>query len=441
MSGLFDAYLEGKNLEQGFPHSFELQDWPEAALDPNILFNLPPGFPILPDDNLSSLLNHPPNLRGADSDDSLRVNPSEGRSILSSSSFSTPMSRSTTASTTPSTKADRPGPKTNAKPSSRFRPPTGERKQHRTGFHQVPSADGKVKRGRPSKDAYKAAGVNIDMYKHKGLILHGPINSIEEAIVKKSSSSFVPKTRKSKASIKKADSKRASQQTDTVQLSGPHQPLGSVSTTEQPWPSQVPSTNQTTFEGFPTYDTPQFVDSMFEQYHAPSQALFDATALENYNLEPQSDPFYQAESGTGCYSQPSFVGEAGPSNWNNNSNNNNNNLQYYSQAPAQAPLADPSQWMNQPVTYQTPVEAPVACTLQWTNRPVTYQAPTEKPLTEPLQWTNGPVTYQVPAEAPLTEPLQWTNRPITYQALGGMFGQDPIAPYAQSYNYQPPPPV
>ncbi|KAA1087627.1 hypothetical protein PGT21_034746 [Puccinia graminis f. sp. tritici] len=62
----------------------------------------------------------------------------------------------------------------------RFAPPKGPRKQHRTGFRQLPGANGVVKRGRPSKKEYKLAGVEVDMYALKGVTLHGPAKSLDE---------------------------------------------------------------------------------------------------------------------------------------------------------------------------------------------------------------------------------------------------------------------
>ncbi|KNZ58104.1 uncharacterized protein VP01_199g11 [Puccinia sorghi] len=62
----------------------------------------------------------------------------------------------------------------------RFAPPKGPRKQHRTGFRQLPGANGVVKRGRPSKKEYKLAGVEVDMYALKGVTLNGPVKSLAE---------------------------------------------------------------------------------------------------------------------------------------------------------------------------------------------------------------------------------------------------------------------
>lgn len=63
---------------------------------------------------------------------------------------------------------------------ARFAPPKRPRKQHRSGFRQIPGPNGVVKRGRPSKNAYKLAGVDIDMYALKGVILHGPAKSLDD---------------------------------------------------------------------------------------------------------------------------------------------------------------------------------------------------------------------------------------------------------------------
>ncbi|MBW0469165.1 hypothetical protein O181_008880 [Austropuccinia psidii MF-1] len=66
----------------------------------------------------------------------------------------------------------------------RFLPPKRPRKQHRSGFRQLPGANGVVKKGRPSKKEYQMAGVEIDMYTYKGITLHGPVKSVEDVDVK-----------------------------------------------------------------------------------------------------------------------------------------------------------------------------------------------------------------------------------------------------------------
>ncbi|WAR60665.1 hypothetical protein PtB15_9B604 [Puccinia triticina] len=91
---------------------------------------------------------------------------------------------------------------TSSKP--RFLPPKGPRKQHRTGFRQLPGANGKIKRGRPSKKEYQLAGVEVDMYALKGITLHGPAKSWNEvkggeAIARRAGVSR--SSRKSKSSV------------------------------------------------------------------------------------------------------------------------------------------------------------------------------------------------------------------------------------------------
>ncbi|PLW53584.1 hypothetical protein PCANC_06684 [Puccinia coronata f. sp. avenae] len=88
----------------------------------------------------------------------------------------------------------------------RFAPPKGPRKQHRTGFRQLPGANGVVKKGRPSKNEYKLAGVEVDMYALKGVTLNGPIKSLAEVkggefIAKRPRRSSRQSSRKSKRSM------------------------------------------------------------------------------------------------------------------------------------------------------------------------------------------------------------------------------------------------
>ncbi|POW07721.1 hypothetical protein PSHT_09821 [Puccinia striiformis] len=78
--------------------------------------------------------------------------------------------RATTTTTTSSKKKKIP----------RFAPPKGPRKQHRTGFRQLPGINGVVKKGRPSKKEYKLGGVEVDMYSLKGVTLNGPAKSLDE---------------------------------------------------------------------------------------------------------------------------------------------------------------------------------------------------------------------------------------------------------------------
>ncbi|KAH9820163.1 hypothetical protein DFH28DRAFT_1105145 [Melampsora americana] len=92
----------------------------------------------------------------------------------------------------------------------RFFPPSGNRKQHRSGFRQVPGPDGVVKKGRPSKKEYQQGGVQIDMYHHKKIIL--PEN--KDAPVVKKQTSRSASIKKSKADHTSSPSVSGSQSQD-----------------------------------------------------------------------------------------------------------------------------------------------------------------------------------------------------------------------------------
>ncbi|KAI9618276.1 hypothetical protein H4Q26_012633 [Puccinia striiformis f. sp. tritici PST-130] len=93
----------------------------------------------------------------------------------------------------------------------RFAPPKGPRKQHRTGFRQLPGINGVVKKGRPSKKEYKLGGVEVDMYSLKGVTLNGPAKSLDEVqggiIVSKKKTTTRRSSSRTKPSLTEATSK------------------------------------------------------------------------------------------------------------------------------------------------------------------------------------------------------------------------------------------
>ncbi|KAG0142940.1 hypothetical protein CROQUDRAFT_206819 [Cronartium quercuum f. sp. fusiforme G11] len=102
----------------------------------------------------------------------------------------------------------------------RFFPPTGTRKQHRSGFRQVPDPNGIVKKGRPSKKAYKEGGVGIDMYVHKKILL--PANKDEVPEMPKSKSKpRLKSTSKSESSIAVDNSENGARSGSSVVYQAP----------------------------------------------------------------------------------------------------------------------------------------------------------------------------------------------------------------------------
>lgn len=114
----------------------------------------------------------------------------------------------------------------------RFFPPSGNRKQHRSGFRQVPGPDGVVKKGRPSKKEYQQGGVEIDMYHHKKILL--PENKDAPVVNKQTSKSKrSASTRKSKADNSSSPSTSDAQ----PQESQPQDPSQSQASDLGGWPT------------------------------------------------------------------------------------------------------------------------------------------------------------------------------------------------------------
>ncbi|OAV96211.1 hypothetical protein PTTG_03438 [Puccinia triticina 1-1 BBBD Race 1] len=207
---------------------------------------------------------------------------------------------------------------TSSKP--RFLPPKGPRKQHRTGFRQLPGANGKIKRGRPSKKEYKLAGVEVDMYALKGITLHGPAKSLNEvkggeAIARRSG--VRRSSRKSKSSVS----------SDVKSKPAPG-PSTFPTIPEEPLPEQVPSQSYSALQDmlFPpsaqpqgnsafNYQLPNLADSQNSadlKFLSAVQAVNDEITLQNnagiysqHDLSQFTDLGFQPLAGYQSGYQPS----------------------------------------------------------------------------------------------------------------------------------------
>ncbi|KAI8452986.1 hypothetical protein BY996DRAFT_6415024 [Phakopsora pachyrhizi] len=116
------------------------------------------------------------------------------------------------------------------KPHQRFCPPKGPRKQHRSGYRQVPGKDGTIKKGRPSKKDYVEAGVNIDMYSIQGAKLSGPTSCFDDL----ANSSFRPAKR-----TRMREAKTGSRSVKKVKTISEVKPQEFFSTTIESTPSNL----------------------------------------------------------------------------------------------------------------------------------------------------------------------------------------------------------
>ncbi|EGG07591.1 uncharacterized protein MELLADRAFT_105563 [Melampsora larici-populina 98AG31] len=159
----------------------------------------------------------------------------------------------------------------------RFYPPSGNRKQHRSGFRQVPGPDGIVKKGRPSKKEYAQGGVDIDMYHHKKILL--PENKEAPVVKKQKSKSRSGSTRKSNADHSSSPSTSEAQ----PQEAQPQEPTQSQATDLGGWPTvadldphlRFSHTPQPAFQGW--NGGPHSLDNMAYLNLATSGTTFQPT--------------------------------------------------------------------------------------------------------------------------------------------------------------------
>ncbi|KAI7961325.1 hypothetical protein MJO28_001814 [Puccinia striiformis f. sp. tritici] len=177
----------------------------------------------------------------------------------------------------------------------RFAPPKGPRKQHRTGFRQLPGINGVVKKGRPSKKEYKLGGVEVDMYSLKGVTLNGPAKSLDEVqggiIVSKKKTTTRRSSSRTKPSLTEATSKAEPIIGSSAGLSVEHQSLQ----------SQAPTAprRQTYKEAQDLLFLPPIVEATNSYTNSYYPQSYNGLAQEfDMNQQPQQDFLAAYQSGS-----------------------------------------------------------------------------------------------------------------------------------------------